>query len=187
MKPTADYFTAAIPEPWQILGLRLRPFSLGHYRILSRFKCAFVCDTAEAATNEDVVFGVLVCSMKPKEFLAMIDSDECVETIKKWGEKCGLFDLPEKAKLFKDYLEAHSTVPHYWEEKSGTPSGAHWSQCVEVCLRSELGWTEDEIDNQPLSKAFADYFKHAETNGAIRLMTAQEIELTTPQEELCPA
>jgi len=177
MKPTADYFTAAIPEPWQILGLRLRPFSLGHYRILRRFKCGFVDDASVEATREDLIFGVLVCSMKPADFMTMIDSDDCIETMRAWGKKVGSFDALEKSKLFKEYIEAHSAVPAYWEEKQGSPSGAHWSQCVEVTLRSKLGWTDDEIDNNALSKAFADYFKHAENEGAIRLMTQAEIEL----------
>ena len=78
MKPTADYFTAAIPEPWQILGLRLKSFSLGHYRILKRFKCAFVDDETSQVTREDLIFGVLVCSMTPKEFMQLLNEGDLV-------------------------------------------------------------------------------------------------------------
>lgn len=183
MKPTADYFTAAIPEPWQILGLRLKSFSLGHYRILKRFKCAFVDDETSQVTREDLIFGVLVCSMTPKEFMQLLNEGDLVGEAQKWGEKCGLFDLNEKAQLFKDYIDAHSVVPPYWEGEEGKPSGAHWAQCVESTLRSKLGWTDEEIDTQPLSKAFADYFKQAENDGMIKLMTPDEIKLTEAQ---CP-
>lgn len=182
MNATADYFTAAIPEPWQILGLRLRPFSLGHYKILRRFKCAFVDDDRAEATREDLIFGVLVCSLTPSEFMEILDSGKLIDEAQEWGKKCGLFDLTEKSKMFKDYIAEHSKVPAYWEEEGGKQSGAHWAQCVETALRSKLNWTSQDIDNQPLSKAFADYFKHAESEGMIRLMTAQEMEATQ-----CPA
>lgn len=176
MSKTADYFTAALPEPWQILGLRLRPFSLGHYKLLRRFDCAFVSETEAGATREDLVLGVLICSMKPSEFLSFMESETFLDELKTWGEKCGVFDIGEKAKLFKDYVDSHSVAPKYWEkETGGSRSGAHWAQALEVTLRSSLGWTADEIDTQPLSKAFADYFKWAENQGSVQLMTAEEI------------
>ena len=47
---------------------------------------------------------------------------------------------------------------------------------MEVILRGELGWSEEEINERPLSKALSDYFKWAENKGQIRLMTDWEIE-----------
>jgi len=175
MKHAADYFTATMPEPWQILGLRLRPFSLGHYKLLRRFGCAFVSDTEQQAKLSDLIIGVLCCSMTPKEFVSFMDSPTFEDDCKSWGKKVGIFDIPSKAQLFSDYIAAHSVVPKYWEEEKGGSSGAHWAQCLEVTLRGKLNWTSDEIDSEPLSKAFADYFKHAENEGSIKLMTPDEI------------
>ena len=175
MNPAADYFTATMPEPWQILGLRLRAFSLGHYKLLRRFECAFVSDTEKSATLSDLTLGVLCCSMTPKEFATFVESPTFAEDCKEWGNKVGIFDIPEKAQLFTDYIAAHSVVPKYWEEEKTGASGAHWAQCLEVTLRGKLGWTSDEIDSEPLSKAFADYFKHAENEGSIKLMTPEEV------------
>ena len=175
MKPADDYFTATMPEPWQILGLRLRPFSLSHYKLLRRFDCAFVDDNERTATREDLILGVLVCSMTPQEFLAFIQTPDYTRQAEEWGKKIGLFDLNERAEMFKEYIAEHSVIPKYWEEKEGGVSGAHWSQSLEVALRSKLGWTSADLDEKPLSQAFADYFKHAENEGAIRLMTPEEI------------
>jgi hypothetical protein len=58
-----DYFASAAPEPWQVLGLTLRPFSVGHYIKLRRLDCAFVADDERPATVKDLVVGVSVCSM----------------------------------------------------------------------------------------------------------------------------
>lgn len=183
MKPARDYFAATMPEPWTILGLRLRAFSLGHYKLLRRFGCGFVSDDPTVPTREDLILGVLCCSMTPAGFLEFIDSPGYLQEVQEWGTKIGLFDLNEKAQMFKDYIEANSVMPLYWEEKQGGSSGAHWAQSVEVCLRSKLGWTQAEIDSEPLSKCFADYFKFAENEGAVKLMTSEEIALVTSRQE----
>lgn len=60
---SADYFKAAYPEPWQILGLELKPFSLGHYFKLRRLGCAFVSDKPAGAQLSDLLLAVSVCSM----------------------------------------------------------------------------------------------------------------------------
>ena len=187
MKPAADYFTATMPEPWQILGLRLRPFSLAHYKLLRRFDCAFVSEMPREAARADLLLGVLACSMTPGEFLKFIETPSYESDLKEWGEKAGAFDLDERAEMFQAYIDAHSIIPKYWEEKDGGTSGAHWSQCVEVCLRSKLNWTSEDLETKSLSEAFADYFKHAENEGAIRLMTADEIEFIEGQKEVASA
>lgn len=88
------------------------------------------------------------------------------------------FNVIEKMGLFKAYLEAGGQVPKYWDESEDKQkSGAHWAQSVEVVLRGELGWTDEEINEAPLTKALADYFRFAESQGLIRLMTPQELEL----------
>lgn len=184
MKSAADYFTATMPEPWQILGLRLRPFSLEHYKLLRRFGCAFVAEEETSATKEDLILGILACSMLPSEFVTFIETLDYEKRVKEWGKKIGIFNINEKAQLFKDYIEAHSVVPKYWQEKPGGTSGAHWSQCVEVVLRSKLGWTKRDLERNSLSKAFADYFKYEENEGAVRLMTRQEIDLIESSQEV---
>lgn len=59
----SDYFSAASPEPWQVLGITLRPFSIGHYLKLRRLDCAFVADDSREAQLKDLIIGIIVCSM----------------------------------------------------------------------------------------------------------------------------
>jgi len=190
-----SYFQAAIPEPFRILGLALRPLSLGHYRLLKRFDCAFVADGEAKAGPGDLILGLLICSMPPGEFLSWLSSPHFYKEVRAWGR--GLtpfawlsalpwigkwyrrrwgFNVFEKVALFRRYLEEHSAVPAHWVERDGGNSGAHWSQAMEVALRGELNWSAEEINEQPLSKAIADYFKWAENQGAIRLMSKEEIQ-----------
>lgn len=192
----AAYFTAAIPEPYRILGLELKVLSLGRYRLLKRHGCAFVADGETTAGVQDLILGLIICAMRVDAFNAGLRNGSIKKDIRRWGRKvCPLawlgavpiigkywrrnhaFNVIEKMGLFKAYLDAGSRMPKYWDESSGSggQSGAHWSHSVEVVLRGELNWTEEEINEAPLSKALMDYFKYAENQGQVRLMTDDEL------------
>lgn len=191
-----DYFQAAIPEPYRILGLRLKPLSLGRYRLLNRFECAFVAEGEAKAGMNDLILGVLICSMRCDEFLQFLESKEFSKSVRAWGRKITSspiighipfigkwwrknhgFNVIQKIGLFKSYIEQSSKTPAYAQEneETGGPSASHWSQAIEVVLRGELGWTAEEINEQPLSKAMADYFKWAENKGILKLLTEEEM------------
>lgn len=195
--PHADYFTDLVPEPYRILGLTLRPLSLGRYRLMRRFGVAFVDDDAAKADAGDLLLGVLICSMRCDEFLKFANSPGFAKEIRRWSRKifphpwiCALpfglgkwwrtkhaFDLREKMQLFQNYIESNSKSPRYWDESDNARlSGAHWSHSCEVVLRGQVGWTLEEINEEPLNKAIWDYYKHMESQGLIRLMTKDEIE-----------
>lgn len=76
----------------------------------------------------------------------------------------------------------------YWNESESIldaeSSGSHWSHNLEVSLRKEQNWTAEEINETPLSKAIADYFKLCESQGSIRLMDDDEIAEIERQRKL---
>lgn len=182
---SAATFRAAIPEPFRILGLRLKPFSLGRYRLLRRLDCAFVSEEPALPKPGDLFLGVYICSKRCDEMNQLLESGECWPEMEQWGKSIfgdgpepEAFNYLEKVTLFKRYLSESAEVPKYWEEDcSNMHSGGHWSQSVEIVLRGELNWTSEEIDEAPLSKAISDYHKWLEGKGAIRLMSDYEIQL----------
>ncbi len=193
---SAAYFKAAIPEPYRILGLSLKPLSLGRYRLLNRFGVAFVSEQARQASISDLIFASCLCSMRCDAFLEWVESPSFGKDLRRWGRKVcpwpwinklpwigkywrkhHTFDVREKFVLFKRYIAEGSKVPKYWDLSGGgeaTASASHWSQNIEVTLRSELGWTSEEINEAPLTKAISDFFKFAENNGSIQLTTEEE-------------
>lgn len=198
----AAYFQAAIPEPFRILGVALKPLSLGRYRLLKRFGCGFVADSEQDASAGDLLLGLVICSSSVEEFLELATSHRLRKEVRRWARKVSpwpalgflpwvgkwwrksrSFDVIEKMLLFKRYIAEGSATPKYWDEtEGGHQSGAHWSQSVEVVLRGELGWTSEEINEAPLTKALDDYFKWAENQGHVRLMTSDEIRETEEME-----
>lgn len=206
---TASYFESAFPEPWQILGLRLYPFSLGHYIKLYRFSSPFVSDKTAEADLGDLVLGCLVCSMqsdpdpskdefwqwwtrpaKPNFLAALFRKQPMTPAerdIVRWGRKVGVFDVGKKVALFAEYVSRHSNPPGYWvlkEPSSGqATSGAHWSHAVIHGLVSQCGYSQLEAYNVPMAKALQDYMKAAEEQGQVRLMTEEEIAFTEAQKK----
>jgi hypothetical protein len=192
---SAAYFTAAIPEPFQILGLKLKPLSIGRYRILKRLNCAFVSEVETKAEAADLIIGVLVCSMRCQDFMEIYDSNRLEMFLRKWSRSISpmpwigfiplvgkwwrarySFDMFEKMNLFKRYIEQGSEAPKYFDESGDKAvTGAHWSHSIEVTLRSECNWGKLEVDEDPLTKALADYFKYLENQGLVRLMTEDDI------------
>jgi hypothetical protein len=194
-------FAAAIPEPFQILGLRLLPLSLGRYRLMHRFGVAFVSDGERGAGIDDLILGVLICSMPCRQFLAWSSSESFFRDVRKWSlsiypkpwvgripfigkwwkRKHG-FNFVEKLQLFANYIKTGSVMPLYWDTSTGNGGrgGGHWANNIEVVLRSELNWTSEEIDELPLTKAFSDYLTYAEGQGQVQLMTPEEIEMIHP-------
>ena len=171
------YSQAAIPDPYVILGLKLRPLSLGHYLLMSRFDVAFVASEERNATFDDLILGVLICSMGYDDFLRFMESKNFRREIAAWGRKIGLFDPVEKIVLFNQYIREGSKAPLYWIEKEGrNNSGAHWTHALKTTLVSKCGYTNSEALNAPLSQALSDYFQYAESEGFVRLMTEDEIK-----------
>lgn len=188
--PQPDYFKQVIPEPYRILGLRLLPLSVGRYRLLKRFECAFVADGEAQAGVSDLLLGVIICSMRVDDFTAFAASDGFTKGIRRWSRRVlphpwvgfipGLgkwyrdrhaFNIVEKMALFQKYIEEAQRIPRYTMlVNSPSRNSSHWSHSIEVCLRAEQNWTTEEVNEVPLSKALADYFRHAESNGALALV-----------------
>jgi hypothetical protein len=230
--PNEDYFQAIIPEPPVVCGLPLKPLSVGRYRLMARFKVAFVADIPAMAGTRDLVYGVLICSMKCDEFAAFISGESCESKsrqffrkyfpwltrtfcgkeptlksrMRQWMRRYGFMPprcftwfligrliervfggivlqadaqyLEEQARIFQEYvttgaLDLSSRV--MLEPTDAAASGAHWSQGIEATLREFQGWTKEEIDEEPLTKAVYDFYKHLEAQGACRFLTDEEV------------
>ena len=206
----ASYFEAIFPEPPIVCGLRLKPLSIGRYRLMARFKVAFVAEDETMATVRDLVWGALICSMDCRAFAVFSQSKKSDHEIRRWLRKFGFFApryfqwpfvgqwlekllsarinaadakyFEDQTAVFQQYIADGSKSPPYFDESpGGRLSGAHWSHSIEAVLREHQGWTREEIDEEPLTKALYDFYKHMEGQGIVRLLTeAERLALETP-------
>lgn len=182
-----DYGEAVNPVPFNVLGVRLKPFSLQHSLLMQAFGVGFTNAHQVPGTLEDLIFAIIICSQhwEEGEFEEYIFSKQAQKDIKKWVNKLGrkgaeefVRSVDEKVKLFNDYVQYHSQEPKMWRiEDAAEPSAAHWAQCILLVLTGQCGYDRKTALHSPLPQALADYYRYAETQGIVKFMRPDEIEL----------
>lgn len=166
----ADFYTAAIPEPVAILGVRLRPFSLGHVLLLNRFGNAF--GTVKRPELADLIQAIVICSQDYADALADMDDPDLPAHVARWQRKLaprnwlgirqpGLGFSPRDAlAAFADYVREGSSFPLFSvdESKIGGVVAVPMVQSVKVTLQSKMHLAESEVLNRPWGLCLWDYF-----------------------------
>src|ERR1035441_3336272 len=183
-----NYTTAMVPVPYTIFRITLKSLSLGHIFLMQRFGCAFSSENPDTMGGiDDLILGISICSRTFDEFVSFIgDEKEFKRWTKQWGlaireqiKKTKNFDLFSKFSLFKEYLKSGIVKVNFWElEESDVSeqSGTHWTHSVLNVLTSELGYTQSEALNVPVARALQDYYRYLEKNGAITIMSDEDME-----------
>lgn len=190
----AAEFQAALPEPRVILGVRLLPLSIGRYGLLKRFGSPFVeeqgvdfADKQLAEITKELFFGLVICGLPVSEFKALLQTPrKLAREARRFGKNaCNIiartprFSILESIKQFKAFLDEGSAMPWHPMPRTGTgndggESVSHWSHSIEVALRARAGWLQHEIDEEPLTKALADFFKLMESEGTVDLISLED-------------
>ncbi len=178
------YQAAVAPDGWQILGVRLRPLSLGHLILLHRYESAFV--TGGLPSPADLVMSVLICSRTYEDALDLIESGQFKRETKKLEKAlrlCG--DVKARSSWFCDYLEEGLSGPRLWTKEGGGQNlGAPPEQVVKVALMSKLGLSETEVLNRPFSLSLWDIATLAEMNGTLKIYSQRDADMQEQVREL---
>ena len=151
----ASHLEAAIPKPFWIFGLKLKPFCIGHYWLLSHTGSTVLSDNPLQTTREELLKAVVICAQDFETGRELINDAALAKEAHKWAAKNKDFDLLEKFTLFAEYLKAGLVSPSVWEEdgREGGLFGCHWTEYLIVCLTAHLGYSESEAANMFLPKA----------------------------------
>jgi hypothetical protein len=169
----------------RIMGVKLRPFSIGHYLLMKKYDCNYVSDEPADTSIDDLVLSISICCRKFDEFVDFISDKNCLKWIAKWGKQINKevngdpFYIIKKRNEFIQYLNEGMRIPKYWllvEEDDGGSSGRLMEHII-TTLQGELGYTKDEVLNIPFTQAIYDYFLYLENKGIIKLMTDEELNL----------
>lgn len=183
-----EYYAAAIPEPYRVLGVALRPFSLGHKIILGRINSPF--ETGGVVGIEDLALAVLFCSESYERCIEMLDDPGLHLRVTEWADAIcfkkrwfGLLAEPveidwvEKAQLFQKYIEAHSVFPQFsYDEKRGSGGNIPLPQVVKVTLLSKVYSDLSLVMNMPWGLALWDYVTVKANEGLINIEDREDIE-----------
>ncbi len=172
----------ALPEPHTILGLRLKPLTLGHLLYLSRFGVEQVNDAGALITalmicsrDFDAVQPTLddpLFSLKTKFWLWRVSK-------KRWPAfwQRGGIDWRDKFARWDAYYTAHTVAPKAVAKRSGAnlSSNVPFLQHLKVTLQSELNYSPREAMNCPFNVAMLDYYTHHELQGAVDVVDVEKM------------
>jgi len=180
----SNFLTALIPDPAWCLGVRLRPFSLGHLVLLRRVESPFVSREAKAVELGDLILAVILCAdtfAAGVEFLGDMatPSEATQKTLEEWGAKAAKLDLNEEVTEFMRYIRAADTMPAYFTQSGGESQaiGSPFWQIVYLNLHKLTNLIDTEIWNQPLGKTYCDYIAIREQEQVLRVKSDEDAEM----------
>lgn len=181
---TDSYYSATVPEPRVILGVRLRPLSLGHVVLMNRVESAFVC--GGPVRYEDLAISVMICALTYEEGCKALEDSGLPNAMKKWAERLtrtrwidrALRRKPtpiafgQKCDEFRDYLIKGSWHPNYKTNTDARSNDINLpsEQVVRVLLMREMGFSEAELMNRSWSLCLTDAYTIRALDGQIGIM-----------------
>jgi hypothetical protein len=180
----SDYYLAAIPEPVTLLGLRLKPFSLGHVVLLHRIESSFV--VGGVPTCDDLAASVLICAQDYREAIESFNNPDLTKFMARWFKKLtwrgwfkrrGFVDLEAKAKEFAEYVKNGSKLPYYsFTEADVKESHQEPVQSVKIALMTKTTLTESELMDRPWGLCLQDFIALQVMEGKCQIQDREEIE-----------
>jgi hypothetical protein len=184
------YGTALLPARYNICGVELKPFCLGHLILLEQINNPLVASTPLNVETQEGLFhlfeAILICALSfedATEFLT--NDDEYKNLVDKFNKNLiknmdadSSWNFFTRIQSFKEYLSFHMEMPIYTEEREGgdnIPSGTDWKQNIFVIFK-KLGYGESEILNMNLRKLFYQWCSYAEAEGAIKVMNKVDLD-----------
>jgi hypothetical protein len=186
---TDEFYSVAIPEQRQLLGLPLRPLSLGHLILLHRVQSAFVCDGI--TDYQELAVAALICSLTYEDGIEAIKDPSTPKLLKRLGEritgirdwrvrigirKARVIDLPANVAAFSSYMREGSSIPHY----SYTPGDFKSVDCpqvqiIKVTLMRDLHISESDLMDRSWAMCLWDYVTLRALKGEVSLVARDEI------------
>jgi len=179
-KTNEKFLNAIAPEPYTVLGLRLKPFSLGHAILLQRHGCDPVRD------YESLITGVTICAHTWDEFHTLADDKWLPWRMRIWAWRVGNFNIVAKIKMFNEYVADAMESPEVFEsnDKPSNRLGAPFFSVLKTTLCAKLGYTRDEALNLPFGEALFDYFSFWEIEGGCELVGDHDLEMREMAESM---
>ena len=193
-----EFAERLIPNNYTILGLSLKPFSLGHVFLMQKHGCAFVEGENAQVNVDDLILGLCICSRSHKDFNEFIEDEKSIEWCRKWSEAVKTmtrdrgftkwyrklfrlqprnteFNLNHECKTFMQYMKAGIKEPRFIREKEQEmvfgeviPNDPY--QNLRHLMIKEFRYNAENVMDVPLASALSDYYKHAEVNGEITIL-----------------
>ena len=182
-----DYLKACIPEPFRVLGQRLKPFSLGHSFVLNRLRSPFAVAVSERVPSlGDLYFAVWVCRRKYADAIKGLHDGTFVKEVK-WLKFVSRFKNTEAAKvMFMNYIVQAAKTPPVWYSKEGNSKAMTMPHLLylKFLLMGKLGYSEVQAMDIPLGEAVWTSVAYSESEGGSQFQTDSQISIREMRDKL---
>lgn len=184
----APYHAAAEPERFTVLGIRLLPFSIGHFFLLQRTGNAFAMvqsdgkwEFAGEPSYEHLAIAVLICCQRYEDALDSFADPRTARRMVEWEARLAgrgwltrfglrrpkLIDLAKQSALFREYIGDGSHIPCHRSDAQGS------APCPLVhglwAWLTGLGFDDSTILNRGFWRSLQQYYLAKGLEGAIEL------------------
>lgn len=195
MNEHADYYLARVPEPTTLLGLKLRPFSLGHRLLLHRIKSYFVGEDEDLG-YEDLALSVLICSQTYEKAISYLDDPDLQKFMGKWADqltgrgvltrlglkRLSVIPLADKAAEFASYMQRGVRKLSYSSKGEGRNIPLPDIQVIRVTLLRNFGGLTDEVlMDRPWGLCVEDYITIHTLDDNVTMYDASELSKARDQ------
>ena len=177
MASDADHVAAILPEPFIVLGQKLKPLTLGHCFWLERLECNPVKNIL------DLITAVVVCCDDRDKFEQATKKPLFTLRMRFWQWRLSRLWLKDKnafnvsVKVFTEYINENTTPPETFDSKGSKSIGAPWLYHLKVALQSKLGYSRHEVLSLSMVEALWDYYTFAELEGGIDIVGENDRDL----------
>lgn len=164
------YETAKVQQCFTVLGVRLRPFCIGHRLILEACENSLLNPFAEPS-RVDLAQAVLVCS-RPFDEAQPAGVLYRLKLIRLATRK---MDLLSEAEKFRAYVEQGSQFPVLKPGDGGrSPGGPFLLRLVQWIM--SIGYSEQAAWNRPLGAAVWEWATYFEDKGSLKIQNQSEAD-----------
>lgn len=164
-----DFALALLSAPTpKIIGVGMRPFSVGHSLLLEQIESSFVCGTFP--TYDDLVSTAFICAHDWRENKKLLRSPlRRWMTCWLWGKLAGNFDIAKAVIELHQYIQDGNEFPEVRKKDGMRSLSMPHSARLYTFLRG-LGMGEDESMNFPMRAANILYCAEQEQTGRLELL-----------------
>ena len=173
----SDYLKAVIPPQARVLGQRLKPLSLGHMMVLTRYGSPFVTGDRQPMFG-DLCFAIWVCKRNWRELMQGL-ADMAFTKEMRFLRWMGRLRNKLKAMMtFVDYLTKAMNEPSLFFNKidNQKPVSMNNLHYLKVALMSKLHMSKEQAMDTPFGEAIFDMAAIGESEGACGFVTDAHAE-----------
>jgi hypothetical protein len=170
------YYVALIPDTYKVLGIRLQPFSIGHYILLHRLGSPFITGERKP-TLADFIQSVLICAGNWKEGLEIETDPLQWLKMRIWRWRFRKKNFAKEIENFDRYIEAGMQCPALNKsQKTGRATGAPWVWTLANFISEKRGIPIYAAFDFPFSLAQCEYVFSLENEGKCEVKNSAELE-----------